>query len=59
MEVLKVRKSKYTEKLPVTLTTAQRDALKKAAKDRDISCARLVRAAIYKFLSEDVKHVPQ
>ncbi len=54
-----MRKAKYTEKLPVTLTTAQRAALKKAAEDRDVSCARLVRAAIYKFLSEDAQHAAQ
>ena len=47
-----MRRSKYTEKIPVTLTKWQRNELKKAAKERKVSRAHLVRVALGKYLSE-------
>ncbi len=48
-----MRRAKYTEKLPLTLTPWQRKELGKAAEQRDMSCAHLVRVAIGQYLSND------
>ncbi len=47
-----MRTAKYTENFPLTLTRWQREQLTKAAQERDMSCAKLVRVALGKYLSE-------
>ncbi|MBG6178772.1 hypothetical protein IWQ55_006636 [Labrenzia sp. EL_208] len=47
-----MRTAKYTEKFPLTLTKWQRRELAKAAEERDVSQARLIRIAIGQFLGD-------
>lgn len=46
-----MRRAKYTEKLPVMFTPWQRNELSKAAKAKGMSCSRVVRIALGKYLS--------
>ncbi len=54
-----MRMAQYTEKFPLTLTKWQRKELAKAAEERDVSQARLVRMAIGQFLESAPEHVGQ
>lgn len=47
-----MRMVKYTETIPVTLTRWQREQLAKAAQERGMSRAKLVRVALGKYLTE-------
>ena len=45
-------KGKLTEKLPLSLTAWQHEELRRAARERDMSCAKLIRVALGKYLFE-------
>ncbi len=47
-----MRKAKYTLKFPVPLSPWQREELAKAAEERGVSCAHLVRVAIGAYLEQ-------
>jgi len=53
-----MRKGKLTESFPLSLTSWQREELRKVADERGISCSKLIRVALGKYLAEPVPSIP-